>query len=145
MIAQAGEVVEGGGSDLAVGTIGKLHLTSARPVTSRAAVIDFVLESSIVMNDSDFEWDDAKNAANFDKHGVTFERARLVFNDTCGVGQFDDRGDYGEDRFTLVGMVDGTLLFVAYVERGDLVRIISARRASRHEQNDYFQQNIHGP
>jgi uncharacterized DUF497 family protein len=49
--------------------------------------------------------------------------------------------DYGEDRFTIVGMSGDTLLFVAYTMRGTRIRLISARRATRHEQDDYDQQN----
>jgi uncharacterized DUF497 family protein len=93
------------------------------------------------MNDDDFEWDDAKAAANYVKHGVSFGRARLVFSDPFGIGAYDDRDDYSEDRFTRVGMVEGTLLFVSYTERDGRVRIISARRATKHEQDDYYQQN----
>ncbi len=105
------------------------------------------------MSDDDFEWDDAKNIANFGKHGVTFEHARLVFADAFAVSEIDDRKEYGEDRFNIVGMVQGTLLFVAYTERvvqdefgtRDCVRVITARRATKHEQNDYFQQNSQAP
>jgi uncharacterized protein len=68
-------------------------------------------------------------------------RARLVFADPFAVGRIDNREDYGEDRFIMVGMVEGTLIFVAYSERRDRVRIITARRATSHEQDDYFQQN----
>jgi uncharacterized DUF497 family protein len=97
------------------------------------------------MKDDDFEWDDAKAAANLANHGVSFARARLVFADPFAVGRIDDRQDDGEDRFTMVGMVEGTLIFVACTERGDRVRIITARRATRHEQDDYFQQNAQTP
>jgi hypothetical protein len=97
------------------------------------------------MKDDDFEWDEAKSIANDAKHGVTFERARQVFNDAFAVGNYDDRADYGEDRFTMIGMVEDTLLFVAYTERGDRVRIISARRATRHEQDEYYRQNSQAP
>jgi uncharacterized protein len=97
------------------------------------------------MQDADFEWDDDKAARNFVRHGVSFERARLAFADPCGVGEVDDREDYGEERFTLVGMVEGTLIFVAYTERGQRVRIISARRATKYEQDDYFQENGQAP
>jgi putative transcriptional regulator len=51
---------------------------------------------------------------------VSFERARLVFADPFAVGRIDDREDHGEGRFTMVGMVEGTLIFVVYTERGDL-------------------------
>jgi uncharacterized DUF497 family protein len=97
------------------------------------------------MKSDDFEWDDDKAAWNFAKHGVTFERARLVFADLFGIGEYDDRERYGEDRFTIVGMVEGTLIFVAHTERGDCVRIITARRATKHEQDDYYLQNKRGP
>ena len=93
------------------------------------------------MNDGNFEWDDAKAAANYAKHGVSFGRALLVFSDPFGIAEYDDRKDYDENRFTRTGMVEGTLLFVSYTERGERIRIISARRATKHEQDDYYQQN----
>ena len=88
-----------------------------------------------------FEWDDAKAASNYAKHGVSFARARLVFSDPFGMGEYDDRSDYGEERFTRIGMVEGTLFFVSYTERDDRIRIISARRATKHEQDHYYRQN----
>ena len=97
------------------------------------------------MFDVQFEWDDNKAAVNLAKHGVSFERARLVFSDPFGVGTYDTRDDYDEDRFTQVGMVEGVLLFAAYTERDERIRIISARRATRDEQDDYFQQNGQAP
>jgi uncharacterized DUF497 family protein len=97
------------------------------------------------MKYDDFEWDDTKAAANLANHGVSFARARLVFADPFAVGRIDDREDYGEERFIMVGMVEGALIFVAYTERGDRVRIITARRATRHEQDDYFRQNGQTP
>ena len=97
------------------------------------------------MRDDDFEWDNATSIANDDKHGATFERARLAFSDSLAVGGYDDREDYGEDRYALIGMVEATLLFVAYTERDDRVPIISARRATKHEQDDYYQQNGQSP
>lgn len=93
------------------------------------------------MNGVDFEWDETKAAANYAKHGVSFDSARVVFADPFGIAEYDDRNDYGESRFTRTGMVEGTLLFVAYTERGECIRIISARRATKHEQDDYYQQN----
>lgn len=93
------------------------------------------------MIDDAFEWDDDKAARNYASHGVSFDRARLIFDDAFGVGGIDDRFDYGEDRFTMIGMVEGNLLFVAFTERQDRVRIITARQATKHEQDDYFEQN----
>jgi uncharacterized DUF497 family protein len=89
----------------------------------------------------EFEWDDAKARANERKHGVPFERAKQVFADRFATVVIDDRQDYGEERFSLLGMVGDALLFVAYTERGERIRIISARRATKHEQKTYEQEN----
>ena len=91
----------------------------------------------------EFEWNDAKAEANLRDHdGVSFELAKTVFKDRLAVGWLDDRKDYGEERSIIIGMAQGNvLLFVAYTEREDCIRIISARRATPHEQDHYFQQN----
>jgi uncharacterized DUF497 family protein len=91
------------------------------------------------MIDATFEWDDAKATANLAKHGVSFERARLVFRDVAMIEVYDDRRDYAEDRFIATGDAGGVVLVVAFTEREERVRIISARRASRHEQQTYAQ------
>jgi len=68
--------------------------------------------------------------------------AKAVFNDPFATERLDDREGYGEERFVIVGRVEGNvLLFVAYTEREEQIRIISARRATQYEQDDYFQQN----
>ncbi len=65
-----------------------------------------------------------------------------MFNDPFATERVDDREDYGEERFVIVGRVEGNiLLFVAYTEREEQIRIFSARRATQYEQDDYFQQN----
>ena len=94
------------------------------------------------MQDDRFEWSDAKARANLKKHQVSFEVARSVFDDRTAVDQVDDHEDYGEDRFNAIGMVKGELLTVAYTEREGRIRIISARKATRREQNDYFSQDL---
>ena len=68
-------------------------------------------------------------------------RAATAFSDPFAVEWLDKRQDYGEERSVLLGMTGGQLLYVAYTERGDNIRIISARRATRHEQDIYFRQN----
>jgi uncharacterized DUF497 family protein len=89
-----------------------------------------------------FEWDEAKAKSNFRVHGVSFELAKTVFDDAFAVDRIDNRETYGEERFVIVGMAEGqVLLFVAYTERGERTRIISARRVTKHEQDFYFQQN----
>lgn len=90
----------------------------------------------------EFEWNGAKAEANLQAHGVSFDLAKTVFYDPFAVERLDDREDYGEDRFVIVGMAEGAVaLFVAYSEREGRMRIISARRATQNEQDDYFQQN----
>jgi uncharacterized DUF497 family protein len=89
-----------------------------------------------------FEWHGAKAEANLQAHGVSFDLAKTVFKDPFAIERLDDREDYGEARFVLIGMAEGNVvLFVAYTGREDLIRIISARRATQNEQDDYFQQN----
>lgn len=90
----------------------------------------------------EFEWADAKAADNYTRHGVSFDLAKKVFNDPFAVERIDDRQDYGEERYIIIGLADGALLFVAYTEREERIRLISARRAIRHEQDDYFRHNI---
>ncbi len=73
---------------------------------------------------------------------MSFDLAKTAFKDPFAIERLDDREDYGEPRFVMIGMAEGnTLLFVAYTERAERVRIISARRATQDEQDDYLQQN----
>jgi len=88
-----------------------------------------------------FEWDQVKADANSRNHGVTFDQAMKVFFDPFAVERIDDRVAYGEERINAVGRSDGILLHVTYTERGERVRIVSARRATRHEQDDYYREN----
>ncbi len=90
----------------------------------------------------EFEWHTAKAEANFRRHGVSFDLAKTVFKDPFAVELLDDREDCDEERFVIIGMAEGkVLLFVAYTEREERIRIISARRATQYEQDEYFQQN----
>ena len=90
----------------------------------------------------EFEWNKAKTRANFQRHGVSFDLAKTVFNDPFAIERLDDREEHGEERFVIVGAAEGkALLFVAYTEREERIRIISARRATQSEQDDYFRQN----
>ena len=88
-----------------------------------------------------FEWDDPKAAANLLKHGISFNRATLVFSDPSVVGYPDLRYAYGEARFIVIGEVDGELLVVVWTERGENIRIISARKANDRERKYYLLQN----
>lgn len=93
------------------------------------------------MMSDDFEWDDAKAADNYAKHGVDFEMAILVFNDPFAIERLDDRENYGEDRFILIGIAEGFVLTVVYTDRNGRIRVISARQATRREHDDYFTEN----
>ncbi len=93
------------------------------------------------MVDDEFEWDDAKAAANAQKHGVTFEEARTVFRDPLAIELVDDREEYGEDRFILIGMSAARVLVVVYTTRNDRNRIISARKAEPNERRVYHEQD----
>ncbi|MBK3401171.1 MULTISPECIES: BrnT family toxin [Methylobacterium] len=88
-----------------------------------------------------FTWDERKAASNLRRHGVAFEIALMAFRDPFAVEQIDDREDYGEERINMLGMCDGVILFVTYTERGEEIRLISARRAERHERDRYFREN----
>jgi uncharacterized DUF497 family protein len=88
------------------------------------------------MRDEQFEWDDRKAARNGKEHRVTFELARLAFADPLAIDRLDlDETD--EDRMLLTGLANDVLITVCFVERGHRIRIISARKATRREQNDY--------
>ena len=85
-----------------------------------------------------FDWDDAKAASNPRKHGVAFEDAARVFLDDARIEGYDGREDYGEDRWISIGQVAGMLLCVVYTVRlGEIIRIISARKATPHERRQY--------
>jgi hypothetical protein len=89
------------------------------------------------MREEDFEWDEA--AQNYAQHRVNFETAKRVFEDRFGVERLDDRLDYGEDRYSIIGMVDGRVLFVAFTLRNGRIRIISARAAEPAERRNYHE------
>jgi uncharacterized DUF497 family protein len=93
------------------------------------------------MTAKEFEWDDAKAAENYTKHGVSFAAATAAFDDPFAIERVDDRENYGEDRFVLIGSVERGVVTIVYTEREDRFRIISARRATKREQDDYFIEN----
>ena len=87
-----------------------------------------------------FEWDPAKAAANLKKHQVSFEEARSVFFDEFAIQYFDEAHSTNEERFLMLGMSSGAkLLIVCHCEReqGEIIRIISARKATKRESAFY--------
>jgi uncharacterized protein len=82
-----------------------------------------------------YEWDENKAERNWRKHGVTFDHAVTAIEDELAIEDIDDCG--AEERWNLLGVCDGVILHVTYTMRGDHKRIISARRATAHEQDRY--------
>ncbi len=87
-----------------------------------------------------FEWNDDKAIRNRKKHGVSFEEAAAVFSDPLSLTIDDPMHSYGEERFVTIGeSLRHRLLVVVHTERGERIRIISAREATSNEQKDYEQ------
>jgi uncharacterized DUF497 family protein len=85
-----------------------------------------------------FEWDSRKARSNIAKHGVTFEEASTVFADSLSLTIPDPEHSESEQRYVTMGRAfTGKLLVVAHTDRGDNIRLISARRASRRERRSY--------
>ena len=86
-----------------------------------------------------FEWDEAKNEINIRKHGIDFADVTDMFNHPM-LTLLDDREDYGEERWIGLGWMQQLIGVVVYVERyEDTIRIISARKATKHEVRRYEQ------
>ena len=87
-----------------------------------------------------FEWDPVKARANRAKHRVHFEAAAGVFFDPGRIVELDG-SEPNEERWNTIGLAGNRLLFVVYTERdNDVIRIISARKATKREEQDYFGQ-----
>ena len=86
-----------------------------------------------------FEWDEKKRQGNLKKHGIDFADLEPLF---LGVTLtiLDDRFDYEEDRFVTFGLMNGVVLVVAHTEENDVIRFISARKATRNEEKRYFEE-----
>jgi uncharacterized protein len=85
-----------------------------------------------------FDWDENKATRNSLKHGVSFEEAKTVFDDPLYVDFYDPNHSNDEKRYLIVGQSSqGKLLIVSYTERGDSIRLISAREVTRVEREAY--------
>jgi len=93
------------------------------------------------MLEGDFEWGDEKAAANLARHNISFEQAKGVFRDPFAIEFLDDRQDYSENRYILIGLTEDHILAIVYTERNERTRIISARRAEPHERKRYHEEN----
>lgn len=89
-----------------------------------------------------FDWDDKKNQLNIRKHGISFDLAMMVFMDDNRIEYYDEvHSILGEDRYIAIGMIRGyiTVIYVVYTERADTIRIISARKATKMEEEAYYE------
>jgi uncharacterized protein len=90
----------------------------------------------------EFEWNPNKAELNCEKHNVSFEEAATVFNDLLSVTFPDPDHSIGESRYVIIGVSrSGQLLIVSHTDRGEKVRIISARKATRQERRFYEEEN----
>ncbi|MBR2775463.1 MAG: BrnT family toxin [Selenomonadaceae bacterium] len=93
----------------------------------------------IEIGDLIVEWDDNKAELNWKKHRIHFEDAALIFLDENRIDEFDEEHSDYKERRKVIGIVEN-ILFVVYTERGEKLRLISARNATRREKEDYYGQ-----
>jgi uncharacterized protein len=85
-----------------------------------------------------FIWDEAKRKSNLAKHGYDFADAHKVFSGSLVLAE-DGREDYGEQRMLALGQLDTVVVMIVHVEFDDSIRVISMRKATKHEANDYYE------
>ena len=85
------------------------------------------------------EYDEAKNQKNLVKHGMSFQTASRAFDDPQAVIIYDEEHSEGEERYNLIGAVDNHILFIVYTMRREVVRLISARLATKREIERYYE------
>ncbi len=96
---------------------------------------------NIIMDNIKFEWDENKNEINKHKHGLSFEDAMEVFYDVNAVLFDDPDHSIGEERFLIIGMTDSLKICIVshcYRDNDNVIRIISAREATKNEKNIYL-------
>lgn len=85
-----------------------------------------------------FEWDARKRRANLRKHGIDFVGSEAIFDGVTKT-MVDDRRHYGEERFVTFGLLEGRVVAVVHTETADTIRVISIRKATKHEQALFFE------
>jgi uncharacterized DUF497 family protein len=86
-----------------------------------------------------FVWDEAKRRLNLRKHGIDFADAEKIFRGVTFTAE-DMREDYGEQRFLTLGLLEDQVVSIAHTEQSEEIRIISIRKATKHEARFYFSQ-----
>ena len=84
-----------------------------------------------------FVWDERKRLRNLRKHGIDFADAEIIFGGFTLTAE-DERGGYGERRFLTLGLLEDQVVSVSHTEEGEEIRIISIRKATKHEARFYF-------
>lgn len=92
-----------------------------------------------IMNKNKFEWDPNKQKINIEKHGIDFVDVAAIFNDINRI-ETTVMNESGEERYITIGTVNNIILLVVYTLRGNSIRLISARRASKNERQYYKKQ-----
>lgn len=88
-----------------------------------------------------FEWDEEKAKKNFHDHGVSFDVAKLVFNDPYHIELYDEEHSINEDRYIAIGYVENVLFVVFTIReynKEEVIRLISARVLTPQERRDYY-------
>ena len=93
--------------------------------------------------DFEFEWDPVKAQANLHKHRVPFLMACEAFKDGSRIERPEESINYGEERWILLGRVDQKVLMVVFTQREQRIRLISARKATKDEQREYWNGLLH--
>lgn len=84
------------------------------------------------------EWDERKRKTNLQKHGIDFVGCEAIFAGTTKT-MIDDREDYGEERFVTFGLLEDRVVAVVHTETTDTIRVVSIRKATKHEQALFFE------
>jgi len=115
-------------------------VTQLKPALICVHICAYILVQAMADQELEFEWDEAKARLNLEKHGVSFLTAAAIFLNER-LERVDDREDYGEVRWIALGRVDIEVYRVVYTWRNEnLVRIVSAQRAGKNEQEIYYRE-----
>lgn len=87
----------------------------------------------------EIEYDEQKNQKNIQKHGISFQTAAYALSDPDALIEYDEVHSVEENRFYFLGQIDGRVIFLVYTMRGNAVRIISARPATKREVKRYYE------
>lgn len=101
--------------------------------------IEYLHKSVYITSVMRYGYDPKKKALNLKKHGLDFEDAKSVIESLHTVTFEDRRFDYGEIRFLTLGLLHGAVVIIATAETDKTIRIISMRKADKHEQKIYYE------